>query len=340
MKEVSTMANVYSGTEPYGYDPAFESRGILKRVSWGALFAGLVVTLVIELVLSLLGLGVGLGSIKPATEQNPLGGIGTGAGIWMAITTLIALFCGAWVTARLAGSIRGLNGVLHSIVMWGLVTIVSFYLMTTAIGSLVSGAVGIVGKGLSAVTSGVSAVAPQAKDAIQQQLSERGITVDSIMNQAKTLLSQTGKPELQPGEIQRQTRQAVQGAKGEAAGGGAQTPQAVEQELRGALQKIFASGQTTVSAVDRDALVNILVNRTSMDRAQAEETVNSWIQQYQQVAQQAQQAKQQALQTTQNAMQALSKASIWLFALMVIEAIVSAFGGWLGSIRPPEPVVR
>ncbi len=299
------MADVYSsGAEPYGY---VHEGGIFRRVSWGALFAGLVVALVVELVLSLLGLGIGLGTIKPATEQTPFSGIGLGAGIWMGISTLIALFIGGWVTAKLAGSIRGLNGVLHSIVMWGLVTLVSFYLMTTAVGALISGAAGVVGKGLSAVSSGVSAIAPKAGEQIQQQLSQRGISVDSIMNQAKQALSK--------GQ-----------AGGAGAGGGA------EQDLRQTIQRIVSNGQQ-VTPQDRENLVNTLVTKATMNRADAEKTVDTMIQQYQQVAQSAQQAKQQALETTQSAMQGLSKASIWIFVLMLLEAGAAAFGGWLGSSR-------
>ena len=115
------MANVYTGAEPYGYE--HEGGGIFKRVSWGAFFAGLVVSLVVDagaLVCS--GWASGWASVNPATEENPLGGVGIGAAIWLGLTALIALFFGGWTTAKLAGSVRGLNGVLHSIVMWGLVT--------------------------------------------------------------------------------------------------------------------------------------------------------------------------------------------------------------------------
>lgn len=296
------MANAYTGVEPYGY----EGGGIFKRVSWGALFAGLVVALVVELVLTLLGMGIGLGSIKPASEQQPFSGIGIGAAIWLGISTLIALFLGGWVTAKLAGSVRGLNGVLHSIVMWGLVTLVSFYLMTTAIGALISGAAGIVGKGISAVSSGAAAVAPEAKNIVQQQLAQRGITVDKMMNEAKQLMGGAG-----------------------AGGGGA----AADQDLKQALQKMFASGQTSVSPADKDAIVNALTARTNMSRADAEKKVDAWIQQYQQAAQTGQQVKQQALQTSEQALQGLSKASIWIFVLMLLEAGAAALGGWLGASR-------
>lgn len=305
------MANVYSSVEPYAY----EGGGIFKRVSWGALFAGLVVALVVQLVLGLLGLGIGLGSVKPASEAQPFSGIGIGAAVWLGITTLVALFIGGWVTAKLAGSVRGLNGVLHSIVMWGLVTLFSFYLMTTAIGALVGGAASVIGKGFSAVTSGVAAIAPEAKNVIQQQLAERGITVDKMLNEAKQLTGQAG---------------------GAGAGGGAAP---ADEELKQALQRVFASGQTTVSAADKDALVNALTARTNISRPDAEKKVDSWIQEYQQTSQSVQQAKQQALQTSEQALQGLSKASLWIFILLVLEAVVAAWGGWLGSSRELAPPV-
>ena len=62
----------------------------LKRISWGAIFAGTVLAIVLQLALSLLGLGIGLGTIDPLTEQNPMSGIGTGAAIWWIVTMSLA----------------------------------------------------------------------------------------------------------------------------------------------------------------------------------------------------------------------------------------------------------
>jgi hypothetical protein len=162
-------------------------------------------------------------------------------------------------------------------------------------------------------------------------MQQSGINVDSIMNEAKQLLSETGKPELQPDQIKRDAewnaQAAAQGTEG------AKTPEAVEQELRQSLQKVFATGQQKVNAADREALVNVLVSRSNMTRPEAEQTVNGWIQKYQQVAQDAQAVKQTALQSTENAMDTLSKVGIWMFILLLLEAIAAGLGGWLGSSR-------
>lgn len=121
------------------------------RVSWSAIFAGVVVALVMQLSLSLLGLSIGFGVLNTAEAGAELSTIGIGAGIWMAVSSLISLFVGGWIAARLAGVTRPIRGLLHGIVMWSLVTLLTFYLMTTAVGGLISGAAGVIGRGVSAI---------------------------------------------------------------------------------------------------------------------------------------------------------------------------------------------
>ena len=45
----------------------------MKRISWAAILAGVTVTLAIQIVLSLLGAGIGFGMIEPATGTTPYG---------------------------------------------------------------------------------------------------------------------------------------------------------------------------------------------------------------------------------------------------------------------------
>src|SRR3546814_18266899 len=72
----------------------------LKRISWGAIFAGVVVAMSLQLVLGLLGLGIGLATIDPATEQNPFGRLGTGAGLWWPATGPLSPFPGVTAAPR------------------------------------------------------------------------------------------------------------------------------------------------------------------------------------------------------------------------------------------------
>jgi hypothetical protein len=117
-----------------------------KRISWGAILAGAVLALVIQLALSLLGLGIGLGTIDPLTEQNPMSGIGIGAGIWWVISMLVSLYLGASVASRLAGMPRPTDGMLHGLLTWSVVTLLTFYLLTTAVGRIIGGVTGVAGR--------------------------------------------------------------------------------------------------------------------------------------------------------------------------------------------------
>src|SRR3954469_4669797 len=102
--------NVY--VQPTG--PA-AAPALLRRVSWGAIFAGLFVTIVVEMILTLLGAAIGAATINPRTEANPTQGLGIGSAIWLLISSLISLFCGAYVAGRLSGGPRRSDGLLHGV---------------------------------------------------------------------------------------------------------------------------------------------------------------------------------------------------------------------------------
>src|SRR4051812_5097176 len=75
----------------------------VRRVSWGAVFAGMFIAIVTQILLALLGVGVGILSTDPTGNAGASGkGLALGLGIWWAIASLISLFLGGWVAGRLA----------------------------------------------------------------------------------------------------------------------------------------------------------------------------------------------------------------------------------------------
>ena len=72
------------------------------RVKWAAVFAGLVVGIAVQMMLTLLGFAIGAWSID-LREAQPAGGIPLSTGIWTGISMLISAFVGGYVTARLSG---------------------------------------------------------------------------------------------------------------------------------------------------------------------------------------------------------------------------------------------
>ncbi len=126
----------------------------INRISWGAVFAGTAVAFVAQIVFSLLGLAIGLTIIEPLTGQTPVEGIGIGAGIWWIVTALISLFLGGWTAGRLSGMPLHQDAILHGIVVWALVTIISLFFAVAGAGAVASGPFGMVQQVMQAITGG------------------------------------------------------------------------------------------------------------------------------------------------------------------------------------------
>ena len=86
-----------------------------SRVSWGAIFAGAVIALAVQLLLMLLGGSIGLSVRDEVTAET----FGTAAVIWAIASLVVALFVGGYVTSQCTvGENRG-EAVIHGLIMWG-----------------------------------------------------------------------------------------------------------------------------------------------------------------------------------------------------------------------------
>ena len=307
---------------------------VVKRISWGAVVAGVVVALVTQLLLSVLGFGIGVSTIDPVTEQNPVAGIGVGMGIWFVLSTLLSLFAGGWVAGRLAGIPRKTDSALHGVLTWGSATLVTFFLLTTAVGALLSGAAGVLGKGLSLAGQGVSAAVPEVADAVQSNVN---VDVSAIKEEAIQLLRQTDKPSLQPIELAAQADNAEDSVT-KSAMQAAEYPQSAEDELAGIVDRITSKGENIVEAADREALVNVLVARTDMSQEEASAAVSRWEETYQRLRSEYQQAKvaleENAREIAGATAHAVSAAALWTFVIFLLGGAAAAAGGLISA--PPE----
>ena len=86
------------------------------RIRWGPILAGVFAAMTVAAVLSTLGAAIGMSSYD---RNDSARGFAIGAGIWGAITMLIAFGLGGWLTARSA-AVRGRdNGLLNGIMVAG-----------------------------------------------------------------------------------------------------------------------------------------------------------------------------------------------------------------------------
>jgi len=125
----------------------------MNRISWPAIFAGVIVGLAAQALLNLLGLGLGLIAFSP--DPNVAGKVGIGAITWLLLSGVIAMGIGGWLVGRMAQT-RDLNeAALHAIIMWSLAALVTFVLATTTVGVITGAAINMVGRSM-VITEGAS----------------------------------------------------------------------------------------------------------------------------------------------------------------------------------------
>jgi hypothetical protein len=111
------------------------------QVRWGPILAGLVTALSTQLVLSALGVAIGMSSIGGSgAPRSAAGGVGSGIGIWSIISLLISLFIGGWIAARSAGRMSRNAALLNGAILWASTLALSAWLLSSG----VSGAFGLV----------------------------------------------------------------------------------------------------------------------------------------------------------------------------------------------------
>jgi hypothetical protein len=278
----------------------------LRRVSWGAILAGLVVTLVLEIVLSVLGVAIGASTIQPLEQADPTKGYGIGSALWLGITTLLAIFSGACVAGRLSGGPREADGMLHGVATWATATLLGVFLLTTAVGTLIGGAAGLLGRSLSA---GVKTTSSESGGG--------GMNLDSLKQQAMKLMPQSGgtlSPTGRGDETQSGTNLMAQAQ---------QNP-----ELVGILTRMFSRGGAAADPQDRDAAINLLSTQGNMTRDEAASTVDRLDRQYQQTKTET---KQKVRETGATAAKGVATAAWWSFIFLILGAVAAAYGGFLGT---------
>src|SRR3984885_6658784 len=87
---------------------------VRSRVSWGAIAAGAMVALTIYVVLTMLGVALGIEMALRGSGHD----VGAGAAIYSILVLLLAMFFGGWATSRLAVGESKLEAVLYGIILW------------------------------------------------------------------------------------------------------------------------------------------------------------------------------------------------------------------------------
>ncbi len=162
-------------------DETVRTRDVLpvySRISWGAILAGLFVTMAVFVLLSTLGLAIGISAADTTDREN----ITVGAGIWAVVTALLAFFCGGCVVSRFTAGETRAEAVMYGTVLWG----ASFALILWATGSVLR-----TGTTLAMGSANVAANATTTPN-LEQALQRANLTQEQ-MNQVRAELPAAGR---------------------------------------------------------------------------------------------------------------------------------------------------
>jgi hypothetical protein len=113
------------------------------KVSWGGVFAGVLVALGVSMLLAALGVAIGVSAVDPGETDTRT--IGLGAAVWGGLQLLIALFVGGMVSTRVGAIIDRTTGFFEGVLVWVVGLLLMAYLAGSGIASVASGTLGMLG---------------------------------------------------------------------------------------------------------------------------------------------------------------------------------------------------
>jgi hypothetical protein len=273
-----------------------------EKISWAPIFAGVLVTTITQMLLSLLGLGIGLATIDPLREYNPADGLGMGTLIWWSVTMLISLFFGGLTTGRMYQAKSKMYLTWHGFLTWCAFAVFSFFMLTTSVGKLISGTGNIIN---TILTTGASVTK-----------NNNALDISRITRDARNLFVTPSTNTTDDFSTDPSTNNNV--ADNTGANRRFNNQPNNNQSLIEEVQSFFR-GENVQNTEDRESLIRSLVAQTGMSRAEANSKVDEWTNSYKNIQEDARVAADKAAR-------AMSMASLIAFFALIVGALVTIWG--------------
>jgi len=157
-------------------DPVTQVVSPRPLISWRAIFAGALVAILVDMLLSALGIAVGGIGLERVVQHGGAQGLSIGAGIWFIVSAIIALAFGSYVCARVSGLVPSRVGGIEGLVVSALL----FLALLAGLGSGLGGLSRATGSILGSAGSGLYDLAQneQVQSVIQGAIGELNLRAD------------------------------------------------------------------------------------------------------------------------------------------------------------------
>jgi len=270
---------------------------------WRSVVAGTLTAIGLQILLTILGLGGGLATFSPLTDEKPLEHFDRGAAIIWSVCALISLWFGALLAGRFSHSWH--SGFVHGILVWCLTLIITLLLLSKGTGMVLGGGLKVLGASMGISELAVSApVTEAAKERLKPLDDELGSFTEEAVQSMPT-----NSP---PSSLIRTRR-----------------------EVGMALAKLFAQDNDGDSRSSRAQVIQALTTTAQMREPDATALVDGWITSYKSLKSDLDAVRTRAAQKTkamaEQAARQLSRAATEAFFVLLAGLIVSAAAGAVGA---------
>jgi hypothetical protein len=281
--------------------PADDVRTImLNQVSWGAVFAGATIALVLQIILNMVGIGVGLSTIDVDAGDTPSAkSLSVGAGIWWVVSGIVSAAVGGYIAGRLSGKASQSTTAYHGLIAWAVSTLAVLYLLSSAASGLIGGTVNT-----------ASSVLGGAGKAI-------GGSVQTAVQTAAPSLNNMNDP---MANIENKVRSAS----------GGQDPAALRDAAATAVRAAL-TGDPAQQAAATDKAADALAKAQNIPPDQAKAQVEQYQQQFKETVGQA---KEQAKQAADTTAKTVSRGALFGALALLLGALAAFLAGRASTVTP------
>ncbi|MCD6038633.1 MAG: hypothetical protein K0S27_33 [Gammaproteobacteria bacterium] len=294
-------------------------------IAWKAILGGVVIALSITVVFNLIGLGLGFTAFL--LDTNVLAKMGLTSVVWLLLCSIISMFLGGWVSSRVSPFPLPQSGtILSGLITWAVVTLITFSLMISSVGGLLSGGAALIertatltAQGAGAILNTAGKIAPAAIEAAQNVAPDAKELIKQISEEAEPVLDVLDNPK----------------PTAEAGSDKSISLETAKKRLKNIISLWLNADTEEEKSAAKSKAITFLMQTLHMNEQTAQETINQWQSSYEKAKEKmnrkAEEAKENAIAAAEKVSHTIGKMALLTAIINLLGAIAAVIGSVMGS---------